>query len=102
MKGLAVLFTIMLGVLLFSGPVQAWDPAGATGLASGSTGGAQLQSPPALPKVDLDVTINDKQQRPWYVNPVWLAIGGLGLIVAIVLVVMAVRGGGGGTTVVRG
>ena len=103
MKGLAVLFTMMLGVLLFSGPAQAWDLDGATGLGNGSTAGAQLQSPPNPPKIDLDITINEKQQRPWYLNPVWLAIGGLGIVVGIVLIVMAARGGGsGGTTVVRG
>lgn len=102
MKGLAIFFTMMLGVLLFSVPAQAWDSADATGLANGSTGGAQLQSPSDPPKVALDVKINDKQQRSWYLSPVWLAIGGLVIVVVIMLIVMAARGGGSNTTVVRG
>jgi len=37
----------------------------------------------------------------WYVQPMWLAIGGLALLVIIILVVMAARGGRSNTTVVK-
>jgi len=37
--------------------------------------------------------------RAWYANPVWIAIGGLALLVLVVLIVMAARGGG--TTVLK-
>jgi hypothetical protein len=38
--------------------------------------------------------------RMWYANPLWMAIGGLALVMLIVLIVMATKGGG--TTVVKG
>lgn len=37
--------------------------------------------------------------KAWYANPVWMAIGGLAVLLLIVLIVMAVKGGG--TTVVK-
>jgi hypothetical protein len=55
----------------------------------------------------IDVTINVEKKdatptRAWYLNPVWMAIGGLGLALLIVLIILAARGGGSATTVVRG
>ena len=48
----------------------------------------------------IKVEINKGGDRVWYANPVWMAIGGLALVVLIVLIVMAAKGGG--TTVVKG
>jgi len=120
MKTLAVLATLALGMLL-AGPAQ---PGELTPVASGSWShlvnvpnpagpevmtasvAAAIQQPPAktLPK-DVNLTINvnkDGVTRAWYLSPVWMAIGGLGLILGIMLVIMAARGGGTATTVVRG
>jgi hypothetical protein len=62
------------------------------------------QQPPTQPQPpQINVEVN-RGSRGWYLNPVWVAIGGLALVVVILLIVMAARGGGGsgGTTVVRG
>ena len=130
MKVLAVLFTLALGILL-SGPAQAGEasvfsvsgthlglpsPEGLyTSLvrdlpqalmALGATGGIQ-QSPQKTPPKDINLSINVNKEaatatRPWYFSPVWMAIGGLGLLLGIILIIMAARGGGSPTTVVRG
>jgi hypothetical protein len=67
---------------------------------------AAMQQQPASdpPKsVDVDIDVDRHEgHRAWYLNPVWMAIGGLGLALVIILIVMAARGGSGGTTVVRG
>jgi hypothetical protein len=67
---------------------------------------AAMQQQPASdpPKsVDVDISVDKHEgRRAWYLNPVWMAIGGLGLALVIILIVMAARGGSGGTTVVRG
>ena len=60
-------------------------------------GNAQPQQPPA----QINVEIN-RGGRAWYLSPVWMAIGGIALVLIILLIIMAARGGGGGTTVVRG
>ena len=131
MKVLAILFTLTLGILL-SGPAQAGvanSVLSASGtqialpspeglytsfvcdlpqalLALGATGGIQ-QSPPKTPPKDINLSINVNQEgatatRAWYLSPVWMAIGGLGLALGIILIIMAARGGGSPTTVVRG
>lgn len=51
-------------------------------------------------EIDVDIGTKDQGQR-WVVDPVWLAIGALAVIVVIALIVMAARGGEKGTTVVR-
>jgi len=130
MKVLAFLFTLALGLLL-SGPAQADvvgsilsvsgtqialpSPEGLYTsfvgdlpqalMALGATGGIQ-QSPPKTPPKDINLSINVNQEkatatRPWYFSPVWMAIGGLGLLLGIILIIMAARGGGSPTTVVR-
>lgn len=61
---------------------------------------AQGNAQPAQPP-QINVEVN-RGGRAWYLNPVWMAIGGVALVLIILLIVMAARGGGGGTTVVRG
>ena len=57
-----------------------------------------------LPDKPLDVDININRAPAssgvaWYRSPLWIAIGGLGVIVLLLIVVLAARGGG--TTVIK-
>ncbi|HYV96394.1 MAG TPA: hypothetical protein VE967_02940 [Gemmatimonadaceae bacterium] len=54
----------------------------------------------AQPPVKVDVHTTESH-TVWYTDPMWLAIGGLVLLLVIVLAVMAGRGDRGTTTVVR-
>jgi hypothetical protein len=49
--------------------------------------------------VKVDVTTTESHTS-WYADPMWLAIGGLALLIVIVLAVMAGRGRDSGTTTV--
>ena len=63
----------------------------------------QQQPPPPAQPPAINVEVNRGGGRGWYANPVWIAIGGLALVIVILMIVMAARGSGpGGTTVVRG
>ena len=57
----------------------------------------------ALAQDSLKVNISTSETRTttWYTDPVWLAVGGLAVLLIIVLIVMAARGKGSSTTVVR-
>jgi hypothetical protein len=63
--------------------------------------GVVAQSEPSG-KLDVDINVNKGGggSGRWYANPMWIAIGGLALIVLVALIFMAGRGSGG-TTVVR-
>jgi hypothetical protein len=63
---------------------------------------ALAQQGPDLPEsVDINIDTDDGEAvGPWYVNPVWLAIGAIAVILLVVVIVLAARGGGGGSTVV--
>ena len=62
---------------------------------------AQAQAQPTTPKdVNVDINVNRGSGGRWYASPVWIAIGGLAVLIVLVLLVMAMRGGGG-TTIVR-
>ena len=52
------------------------------------------------PTIKVDVT-STESHTVWYMQPVWLAIGGIVLLLVIVLAVMAARNKGSSTTVVR-
>ena len=56
-------------------------------------------SQPQAPQINVEV---NRGGGRWYASPIWIAIGGVALVLVILLIVMAARGGGGGTTVVRG
>jgi len=49
----------------------------------------------------VDISVNENDSGPWYLSPVWLAIGGLAVLVIIMIAVMAGRGGKSNTTVVK-
>lgn len=89
-------FTVVLGVLSIA-PVEAQGLR--AGVVSSSVSYAQDQ-PGAKLDVDIDINKGGEGGGNWYANPMWLAIGGLALLVLVALIVMALRGGG--TTVVKG
>ena len=93
----ALAFTVVLGVFsnVSNAPVKA--QALSAGAASVSSVG-YAQEPGA--KLNVDINVNKGGGGRWYANPVWIAIGGLAVLVLIALIVMAARGGG--TTVVKG
>ena len=60
------------------------------------------QTSPQPPTINVEVN-RSGGGRAWYLSPVWMAIGGIALVLVILMIVLAARGGGsGGTTVVRG
>ncbi len=72
--------------------------------------GHQVQQPPQPPQpspevqppqppVDLNIEIDVDAEEAWYTDPVWLAIGGMALLIVILAIAFGSRGG---TTVVRG
>jgi len=60
---------------------------------------SQSPSQPSSPQV---VVEEHNTTRTWHPSPIWMAIGGLGVAVLVILLVMASRGGGQSTTVLRG
>jgi hypothetical protein len=89
-------FTMVLGVLS-KAPVEAQGLRAGVGSSSVSYAHDQPGA-----KLDVDINVNEggEGRGQWYTNPMWIAIGGLALIVFVALIVMAGRGGG--TTVVKG
>jgi hypothetical protein len=59
--------------------------------------------PPGGKDLNIDINVNRPSGGRWYANPVWIAIGGLAVLLVLVLLVLALRGGGGGngTTIIR-
>jgi hypothetical protein len=129
MKALAVLFTLTLATILsvpqMAGEISSLLPGTGASLSlpgpeavdtafvrdlpqalmTAGMGGAIQQQPPKAPDIDLTINVEKEKKEPtraWYLNPVWMAIGGLGLALLIVLILLAARGGGSATTVVRG
>ena len=65
--------------------------------------GAQPGSPqpgtaPPSGKIDVDIDLN-RGSAAWWTNPIWLAIGGLAIVVLILMIAMMMRGSG--TTIVK-
>ena len=96
MRSLLLTLGLLLGLLVAPAGLALAAPSGAAIVTS--VDAYQDQQPSA--KIDVD--IDRGGGGAWYTSPVWLAIGGLALVVLVLLVVSATRGGGGGTTVVRG
>ena len=75
-------------------------PAPVPAIGAVATLDAQATQPqPQAPQINVEV---NRGGGRWYASPIWIAIGGVALVLVILLIVMAARGGGGGTTVVRG
>jgi hypothetical protein len=101
MRTLVLTLGIMCGALTMpawnGGTPSATTPViGAVAVLDASVAPAQESKAPQI-----NVEVNRGGGR-WYASPVWMAIGGVALVLVILLIVMAARGGGGGTTVVRG
>ena len=101
MRHLILTLGVVLGLLFV--PAVSFDGSSSSVLAfSADSSSATVEAAPQeAPKASIDVKIDKGGGRAWYANPVWLAIGGIALVVLVLLVVTASKGGGG-TTVVRG
>ena len=100
MRTLALTLGILFGT--FALPISHSNvlPGSAPTVCAAATLDAQGSSTsPQPPQIHVEV---NKGGGRWYASPVWIAIGGIALVLVILLIVMAARGGGGGTTVVRG
>ena len=95
MRNLFLTLGLMLGLLVAPAGLAAAAP-GMTSVVAGVDAYQEQQ-----PTAKIDVDIDRGGGGAWYTSPVWLAIGGLALVVLVLLIVSATRGGGG-TTVVRG
>ena len=95
MRSVILTLAIILGALAI--PAVTDGP-----MAIGSATAFAQAAPDAQQPPQINVEVNRGGGRAWYMSPVWMAIGGIALILVIMLIVMAARGGGGGTTVVRG
>jgi len=100
MRTLILTFGILSGALAL--PITHGNglPTSMPAIAAVATLDAQGASQPQPPAINVE--INKGGGGRWYASPVWIAIGGVALVLVILLIVMAARGGGGGTTVVRG
>ena len=100
MRTLALTLGILFGT--FALPISHTNvlPGSAPAVCAAATLDAQGSSQaPQPPQIHVEV---NRGGGRWYASPVWIAIGGVALVLVILLIVMAARGGGGGTTVVRG
>jgi hypothetical protein len=99
----AAILSIVAILVLFT-PIHS---VAATAVASHAslTSVSNQDQPPQQPtkefKVDIDINRGDSGARVWYANPIWIAIGGVALVLFIALIVMASRGGSAGTTIVK-
>jgi hypothetical protein len=87
---IAAVLLLLMGVA--TGPVPAAMSS------SGLTVVAAAAQESAAPKAELDVNIH-RSGGGWWVNPVWIAIGVIALVVLVLIVAMIARGGG--TTIVK-
>jgi hypothetical protein len=96
MRTFTLIIATVVGILLL--PAASGGIAPSTSMGSGTVllaaHSVEAQEVPVI-----NVEINKGGGKAWYANPVWMAIGGLALLVLIVLLVMAFKGGG--TTVVK-
>jgi hypothetical protein len=70
----------------------------ATALAAADSGYAVVLDQQPTGQLDVDIDVNEGGGA-WWTNPIWIAIGVIGALVVVLLIVMAVRGGG--TTIVK-
>jgi len=91
---LGIAFAVVFGVISRA-------PLEAQGLRVGPVGSTVVYAQDqAAGKLSVDINVNKGGSgNRWYANPMWIAIGGLALLLVLVLIVMVARGGG--TTVVK-
>jgi hypothetical protein len=104
-------FTMILGsaaaLVLASATATSAAPSGSTSVSPAVVAvsaplaltAVQQTTPP--PKAEIKVDIDSSPNTVWYMDPVWIAVGAIALLIVIVLAVMAARGGSDRTTVVR-
>jgi hypothetical protein len=92
-------FALMLGLWASPSVAAQVGASGTSVVALQQPSGGSAQAQPGG-KLDVDINVNKGGGGGrWYANPMWIAIGGLAVIVLLVLIVMAARGGG--TTIVK-
>jgi hypothetical protein len=97
----AVLFGIALALglaIAIPAPASALDLSSTAIAAGPSSIVAVADFQPDGKDLKVDINVN-RGGGKWYANPIWMAIGGLAVLVLLILIVMAVRGGG--TTIVK-
>jgi hypothetical protein len=95
----AVLFAIALAIglaIAIPAPAAALD---ISSIAVAATASGAVMTADLQPDLKVDINVDRGGGGRWYANPVWMAIGGLAVLVLLVLFVMAIRGGG--TTIVK-
>lgn len=92
-----VAFVVVLGIAI---GVSALPAPGLTTITGHSYVVAAQQQPSTPGKVDIEIDINrNRGGGAWWTNPMWIAIGVIGLVLLVVIVAMIARGGG--TTVIK-
>jgi hypothetical protein len=91
-----VAFVVVLGIAI---GVSALPDPGVTAVTGHSYVVAAQQQQPAAPKLDIDIDVNRGGGTAWWRNPIWIAIGVIGVVLLVVMVAMIARGGG--TTIVK-
>jgi len=81
----------VLGILIGSAAVPA------VALTAADSGYALAQQPSG--QLDVNIDVDRGGGGAWWTNPVWIAIGVIGALVLVLIIVMAARGGG--TTIVK-
>ncbi len=95
MRGVLLAAAFVLSLTARAEPSQ---PRTATPMRSAPASVYALQ----IPEKKIDITIGDRSEpAAWYRNPVWIAIGGLAVVLLLLIIVLALRGTGGGTTIIR-
>jgi hypothetical protein len=88
-----------LAVLGIAVGMSALPAPGWTTLGGDSVLVAAQQQPAPQGKVDIDIDVNRRGGGDWWANPMWIAIGVIGIVLLVVIVAMVARGGG--TTVIK-
>jgi hypothetical protein len=92
---LSLAFALALGTVESTGP---WNAPSATPAISAATPVYALQ----VPEKRIDIDIGERGGSvAWYRNPVWIAIGGVAVLLFLLIIVLALRGTGGGTTIIK-
>jgi hypothetical protein len=108
MRTFMLTLAILAGALTLSSrptPSSPWfSPTSVIGATTLSAHAVTIQDPqPPQNPPQINVEVKREGGGRWYMNPTWMAIGGIALVLLVLIVALAARGSGsGGTTVVRG
>ena len=94
--------TAAAGLLLTTAPAAPYAAAVLPTVTSATLAPMALTVASVAPLQDPKITVQvNEKSTSWYTQPIWLAIGGVALVVIILIAVLAGRGGRGNTTVVK-